>query len=186
MDPVSLTLGIVGLGMQIFGGMKQSEDAHRAAQISRDEATQEQGINDAKQKQMELEGRRTQLENIRNMQRARAMATNAAVNQGANLGSGLQGGLAQISDQSNFNMLGVNQGLQIGREIAGFNQNITQDKYRMADVQSQSATDQGIASLGGAILKAGPIVGQISQGFGGKQNGFGFLMGGGSPSGYGR
>lgn len=185
MDPVSLTLGVVGLGMSIFGAFGAADDAKHASEISKDEAKQQQGINDAKQQQMEIEGRRTQLENVRNNQRASAMALSAGVNQGANKGSGLQGGLAQINDQSLFNMQGVNDALSIGRQINGFNQNITKDKYAMADVQSSSATNQGISSLGGAVMKAGPIVGQISQGFGSNNLGSG-LMGGGSPSGYGR
>ena len=185
MDPISLAMGAVGLGMQIFGGIGQSQDAHEAAKISQDVARQEQGINDAKQKQMELEGRRSQMENIRNNQRARAMAENAAVNQGAQFGSGLQGGLAQIQDQSLFNMSGVNSALSIGREINSFNQNISADKQQLAQVQASSATNQGIATLGGAVMKAGPIIGQVSQGFGGFNIGNTF-MGGGSPSGYGR
>lgn len=185
MDPISLAISAVGLGMQVFGGMGQAHNAKETASISQDVAKQEQGINDAKQRQMELEGRRMQMENIRNNQRARAMAENAAVNQGAQFGSGLQGGLGQINDQSLFNMSGVNSALQTGRELNSFNQNISQDKMRLASVQGQSATNAGIASLGGSILKAGPIIGQLSQGFGGNNLGSSF-MGGGTPSGYGR
>src|ERR1044071_3500172 len=159
MDPISLSLQAIGLGMQIFGGMSQSQHAKEASEISKDEAMQEQGINSLKQRQMELEAKRTQLENIRNNQRARAMATEAAVNQGAQFGTGLLGGLAQINDQTDFNMLGVNQGLEIGRGINQFNQKISQDKMRMADVQSSMATDQGWQSLGGSLLKAGPTIG---------------------------
>jgi hypothetical protein len=118
------------------------------------------------------------MQNIRNIQRGRAVATNAAVNQGANLGSGLQGGLAQITDQGDFNNEGVTQALDIGRGIAGYNQNITQDKIRMASIQSDASTAQGISSIGGAVLKAGPIVGQLSQGFGNF-----FKVGGGDYSG---
>lgn len=167
MDPISLAIGAVGLGMSIFGGMGVSEKAGEAAQISKDEAQQEAGINAAKQQQMQIEARRTQLENVRNSQRARSMATNAAVNQGAQFGSGLQGGLAQISDQNTFNQQGVGQALSIGNQIGINNSLISVDKMKMADVQAQSSADAGLASLGGAIMKAGPIVGQIGQGFGG-------------------
>lgn len=171
MDPISLAIGAVGLGMQIFGGMGQSKNAAQAAKISQDEARQEQGINEQKQQAMELSGRRQQMEISRNAQRARAMATNSAVSQGAQFGSGLQGGLAEIEDQSLFNMVGVNSALQTGRNIAGYNNNITQDKIAMANVQSDSAKNAGIASLGGALIKAGPIIGNLSQGFGGSKIG---------------
>lgn len=173
--------------MQIFGGVSSAQNAKAQAKVSQDEATQEQGINDAKQQAMELQGRRTQLENVRNNQRARAMAVQSATTQGAQFGSGLQGGLAQIQDQSLFNMQGVNDALQTGRQIAGFNQNITNDKLQMAQLGGQAATDQGISSLGGALLKAGPTIGQLGQnataGF--KNLNLGnSLFGGGSPSGY--
>lgn len=171
MDPITATLAIVGTGMQIFGGISQANAAHQAAEISQDEARHEQSINDIKQQQMELEGRRTQMENIRNNQRARANAEAAAVNQGANKGSGLQGGLAQINDQSLFNMSGVNSALQFGRDINTQNQAISQDKIKMAGVQSSSATGAGISSMGGAVLKASGFAGQLSKGFGGGSNG---------------
>lgn len=163
MDPISLAMGAVGLGMQIFGGIGSAQTAGQEAQVSQDEAKQEQGINDAKQAAMELNGRRTQMENVRNNQRARAQSENAAVQQGAQFGTGLQGGLAQIQDQSLFNMQGVNDALQTGRQIAGFNQNITNDKYQMASLGATAATDQGITSLGGALIKAGPIVGAFGK-----------------------
>lgn len=70
MDPVSLGIAAVGLGLQIYGGFRQSENAKEVAAVSQDMAKQEQSINDAKVRQMELEGRRTQLQNIRNAQRA--------------------------------------------------------------------------------------------------------------------
>lgn len=171
--------------MQIFGGLGASSDAKAASRISKNIAGHEQDINNVKQRQMELEGRRMQLENIRNNQRARAMSENAAVNQGAQFGSGLQGGLAEIQNQSLFNMFGVNKAIQAGLEINQFNQAISKEKMQLADVQASSANNQAIASLGGSVMKAGPIIGQLAQGFGGN-NGFNFMFGGGSPSGYGK
>lgn len=160
-------IGAVGLGMQIFGGAGQAENAQKAAAVSQDEAAQEQKINDTKQQQMELEGRRSNIETSRNVQRARAMSLSASVNQGSNLGSGLQGGLAGETDTGLFHMAGVNAALSFGRQINSYNQNISSDKMQMASIQGSSATDAGIASLGGALLKAGPVIGQFSQGFGG-------------------
>lgn len=172
--------------MQIFGGMSASEDSKKAAEISKDVAKQEQGINDSKQRAMELSGRRQSMEIVRNAQRAMALAENNAVNQGAQFGSGIQGGLAQISGQSTTNLFGVSSALATGREIAGFNQKISGDKMQMADVQSDIAQDQAWSSLGGSIMKAGPVIGAFGKGFDFKGMNFGgSLFGGGSPSGYG-
>lgn len=167
MDPISLAIGAVGVGMQIFGGFGQAEKSQEASRVSQDIARQEQAINGAKLRQMELEGRRMNVENIRNGQRARAQATNAAVQQGAQFGTGLMGGIAQINDKTNWNILGVDQGLQTGREIGGYNDKISADKQQLAQIGADSSMYQGLTSLGGAVMKAGPIIGQISQGFGG-------------------
>lgn len=160
----------VGLGMSIFGGLEQSHIAKEQAGVSADIAKQEQGINDQKQQAMELAGRRQQLEIIRNNQRARALAENNATNQGAQFGSGLQGGLAQVADQSLFNLVGVNSALETGRNIAGYNNTISQDKIRMAQLGGDAASAAGFASLGGSILKAGPMVGALSGGFGSRSS----------------
>ncbi len=170
MDPISLGIAAVGLGLQVFGGLSQSSNAKEVAQVNQDVARQEQSINDAKMRQMELEGRRMQLENIRNTQRARAQAVQAGVNQGAQLGSGLQGGLAAVQNKGLWNMMGVQAGLDFGREVAGYNANISQDKMKLAQLGADNATAQGFQSLGGALLKAGPIIGQVSQGFGGSSS----------------
>jgi hypothetical protein len=186
MDPISLAIAGVGLGLSIFGGMSQSKVAGEEASVSENEAQQEQGINNVKQQQMELQGRRQSMENIRNTQQARAMAVAGATSGGAQFGSGLAGGLAQVTDQGLFNQVGVNSALQSGRQIAGFNQNITNDKMQMAALGGTMATDQGITSLGGAFMKAGPMVGPAISSAGGflKNSNFGnMFMGGGSPTG---
>lgn len=185
MDPISLAVGAVGLGMQIFGGLSSASNARQQAQVSSDVASQEQGINNAKQQAMEINGRRSQMENVRNNQLARSQALENATSQGAQFGSGLQGGLAQIQDQTAFNMQGVNDALQTGRQINTFNQSISSDKQQLASLGGQAATDQGISSLGGALMKSGPVIGQLGQnvtkGFSSIGNSF---FGGGSPSGY--
>lgn len=156
----------VGLGMSIFGGMEQSNVAKQQAEVSGDIAKQELGINAEKQRAMEIAGRRQQLEIIRNGQRARALAENNAVSQGAQFGSGLAGGLAQVSADTNYNLSGVDLGLMSGRTIAGFNNAISQDKIKLASLGGDAATAAGYTSLGGSLLKAGPYVGALSGGFG--------------------
>lgn len=189
MDPFTMfstAVSVVGMGMSLFGGASAAEDAKKAAGIQSNIAGLEGGLEDQRHKAMELTANRNQMEILRTNQRARATATNNAVSQGAQFGSGLQGGLAQVQDQSLFNLAGVNQNLEIGEAQFGINKQITDQKQQLAQVQGQMATDQGLASLGGALTKAGPTIGNISSGFGNiKIGGMGGLMGGGSPSGYG-
>ena len=186
MDPLSLGISAIGLGMQLFGGSKSAGDAAAMAKVSADEAHQEQGINNVKQQAMEVSARRSNLQTVRNAQQAQAQATAAAVNQGAQFGSGLKGGLGEISSDANFNILGVNQAVQTGQQINTYNNAISTDRMQIANLQGQEATDQGIASLGGSIMKAGPTLGALGNfGFSAFKNSnmFGGLFGGGSPTG---
>lgn len=184
MDPITLGMAAIGIGMQIFGGMGQSKVSEQEAAVSKDEAAREQAINDQKQQAMEIDARRKSLEQMRTAQKANSMALSAATNQNAQFGSGLQGGQAEVTDQSLFNLSGINTSLTIGRNINEQNKGISQDKMQMASLGADSASYAGWGSLGGALVKAGPVVGQFSKGFGSLNLGSG-MMGGGSPSGYG-
>lgn len=166
MDPISIGLGVVGFGMQIFGGLSAAEHSREQAEISQKISAEERKVNEQKRLQMQLSARRQQTEIFRNMQRARAQGQNAATQQGASLGSGLQGGLAQVAAQSFFNAQGINQNLEIGENIFSLNNNISGLRAQSSQVQSDAATDQGIASLGGSIVKAGPIIGAFGRNIG--------------------
>lgn len=176
-DPVSAGLQVVGIGLSIFGGLEQAKVAKEQAKVSSHIGEMELGINESKREAMELNARRQQMEIFRNTQRARAQATNAAVNQGANLGSGLQGGLADVANQGLFNLFGVNAALQTGEKIASYNDAISQDKIQLAKLGGDAADAQMWTSLGGALVKSGPTIGQLTQGFGS------FFGGGGNYSG---
>lgn len=188
MDPISaLTTAtqVVGFGMSLYGGISSAHDAKQAANIQSNIAGLQGGLEDQRHIAMEMSASRQSLEILRSNQRVRAMAQNSAVTQGAQFGSGLQGGEAQIEDQGLFNLAGVNQNLEIGEKMFGINQQITAQKQQLAQVQGQMATDQGISSLGGALTKSGSTIGNIGGSLGNSNLGS-YFMGGGSPSGYGR
>lgn len=181
MDPISIGLGLAGLGLSLFGGMGQASVASQQAQISSQVATvggqiatDEQAVQAQKQQQMQLEASRANLQNFRNTQQAQARNLSNATAGNSQFGSGLQGGQAGAKDQGLFNSLGINQNLQIGQNIFGIDSDISQKRIQIAGLQSQSAllggqaaTDQGYASLGGALLKSGPIIGALGKNLGG-------------------
>lgn len=194
MDPVSLTLGVVGLGMSIFGGISGAQASALYSNESKQYASAEYGVENQesalKNQVYQTQNARAQLENVRNTQRARANAIQAGVTQGAQYGSGVQGGTAEVTGEGAFNAAGLSQGLQATNAMYGLNQQYNTLQYQRAlmgiNAQQAQSTAQGWQSLGGAVMKSGPMVGNMfgggsSKGF----NGFGFLMGGGSPSGYG-
>lgn len=140
-----------------------SGSSGQAADISKSIAQDEQGINAQKYQQMLLQNRRQQLENIRNVQRQRALATASAVNQGAQFGTGLQGGLGEISSKGNENALGLSQGEEIGTNIFNLNNSISSKKMQLADVQSDMAMEQGLMSLGGTLMGNAGMLGKLGQ-----------------------
>lgn len=169
MDPLTAGIGAAGLALQLFGGMAASQKAHEAFGIQTQITGLERQANNQRQTAMELSARRQTLELYRTSQRARALAVNNATNQGASYGnsSGLPGGLAQVADQTMFNVQGVNQNLELGRNMFGIDDKISQQKLALSGVQSSMATDQGISNLGGSITNNAKTIGQIgSYGFG--------------------
>lgn len=175
-NPVSIGLALGGLGLQLFGGMGQANVASQQAQISAqiagvsgDVATQEQAINQQKQQQMTLEAQRSSLQNFRNVQQTKAAGLASAVSGGAEFSSSFKGAQASATSQGGYNQEGIDQSFQTGTAIFGLNNKISADKIQMANLQSQSAllggqsaTDQGLSSLGGALLKSGPTIGQFA------------------------
>jgi hypothetical protein len=164
MDPITAFTAatqVVGLGMSILGGTSAASDAKQAAGITSNIAGLEGDLEGQRHTAMELSASRQSLEILRQNQRTRSQAINNATAQGAQKGSGLQGGLAQIEDQGLFNLAGVNQNVEIGDKMFDINKQITNQKQQLAQVQGQQATDQGLATLGGAITKAGPTIGSL-------------------------
>jgi len=99
---------------------------------------------------MELTGRRDQMEQFRQAQRARSASLVAATGAGSQFGSGLQGAYGQISGQSGVNLLGIRQNLALGRNIFDLNAGISQQQmaaqqnsidlaYKQAGLQTREA-----------------------------------------------
>lgn len=162
MDPLTLGIAAVGIGMQAYGMFGANEAQEQAQASAQRTAVLEQQVNAQRRNAMELNARRQQLEIYRNAQRARAQGTAAAVNQGASKGSGLQGGLAQVYGQSAFNLQGVTQNLEIGRNIFGLNDQISKEKALQSSYQSEAATYGGIASFGGSVTGSAGTLGKFA------------------------
>jgi len=110
----------------------------------------EQGIEGLKRQAMESDARRKQLEFIRQQQRARSLGL---TKQGAQFGSGLQGGYGQISGATGTNLTGLSQNLQIGEGIFDFNAGITNQRIALNDLMTQYQKTQAGFQTQGAQLK---------------------------------
>lgn len=110
--------------------------------INKDIFAKQQGVEEQRFGAMELDARRRQLEVIRNQQRARSIGLTTATAQGARQGSGLQGGYAQASGQAGVNLSGIQQNLEIGRNIFGLNSDISKRRMDASDLQTTLAQQQ--------------------------------------------
>ena len=122
---------------------QQSIAASNASHVlNRDNVLLNQNTENQRRQAMELDARRSQLEVIRNQQRGRALGLASATASGSSRGSGLQGGYGQIQGQSGVNLLGIQQCLEIGRNIFGNNAAITQNNLALGDLENQYAIQQ--------------------------------------------
>ncbi len=137
---IGTALGIAGTGFQVMGQFKAQAAAKRA------EALREQ--------QMKLDATRQRRQIIREGIVARANAVSNATNQGAQGGSGLQGGIAQITSRANQGLVGVAQNEAIGSAMFDANADI-------ASGQTLSSIGSGLSSLGGAFVDNQQTIGKL-------------------------
>jgi hypothetical protein len=162
---LSAGLGLAGLGISLFGTEQGISAAKASAQASLNIAGLEQQVNAQKKLVMQISARRQGMETIRETQLKQSQATAAATNQGAQFGSGLQGGLAGLSGMGNYNLQGVNQGLQIGNTIFGLDDQISAQKIAEAKAKSDAATAAGTQSFGSMLEKAAPDLAKLAFSF---------------------
>lgn len=162
----------VGIATAATGAYFNQQGARQQANAQKQIAQDEMKQNQLRQQGMELDARRKQLEVLRNAQRARAMGLTAATGQGAQYGSGLQGGYGQISGDASTSLTGIQQGLDLGRQNFQLSNDISQWKMNAAHGATTSALGQGISSVGGAIMGgASSMAGGLSGLFSGTPTG---------------
>lgn len=158
-----LAMAGIGIGLQILGGAKATAAAKQASQVQRRISLFEQRIEEQRRLAMERDAERRQRQIMRDAQRTRSIALTTATSQGASQGTALGGAYGQISGQSSGMLLGVNQELTMGRSIFDINQQISGERMKLADIQSQAATAGGLSSLGGSLIGASKPFGSLFQ-----------------------
>lgn len=148
--------GMIG---SIFGSSAYNESQQRIAQLQMEQ-------NNVRKQAMEVNARRQQTENLRNTQLQRSMAINSATAQGAQFGTGLQGGIAQVNNTGMWNNLGINQSLMSGRQMFALDDQINIQKQNAANAQTQMSMFQGMSSFGASLTGAAGTFGKMAQGFG--------------------
>lgn len=167
-----LALQGIGLAGSLFEGMKESKIADQEAGVSQQIAGYEEQITRQRQQQMMLFSQRQQMENFRNVQKARAQGMSAAVNAGAQFGSGIAGAQSEAAAQGGQNQRNLGQDLQIGQNIFGLTDQIDSSKMQLSSLQGSMASAQGMGAIFGGMSGLG-------QGLLGGSNSLGHLFGNG-------
>lgn len=166
--PIGAIIGAgIGLGISLFGTSQQVAGAKKQSAASQQIVQYEMQQDSVRRQAMEISARRQTMEVFRNTQRARSLALQNATNQGAQFGSGLQGGFGQISGQSGTNLVNINQNLEQGEQMFDLNAKISGQKIAYAAAGGQISQGSGLTALGGNISNSASAFGRLSQGFGG-------------------
>src|SRR6266550_5996696 len=107
-----LALSGLGVGAQVFGAV-------HAAEAQKEEIQAQQKSEAVRENSMKLDAQRKRREMVRQGILARSQALAQGTAQGAQFGSGLAGAEAGITEQTAYNVLGVNEQQQAGSAIFG-------------------------------------------------------------------
>lgn len=169
MEPFSMMLMMgAGLAFQGAGMFESSEGSKEYNESKKREIALEQKVDEQRRIKMNLDASRMQMENLRNVQRARSQSLTAATSQGAagSGSSGLQGAYGQIKAQGAWNSLGITQNLEIGNKVFDLNAQISQERIQQADANQKMQLGQGLSSFGSSLFGAGAAFGRLASGFG--------------------
>lgn len=146
-----LGLGLAGTGMQFMGLQAQAKAQKSvvAANIAGEQT---------RQSAMKLDATRRTREMVRQSIVARGAAENEAANSGTQYGSGLPGTTGQISNQSQYNIAGVQGQATLGETASKYNMEGLYAGGRASEAGTSAAMGAGITSLGGSLINSiGPI-----------------------------
>jgi hypothetical protein len=137
---IALASTAAGTALGYVGQQKAQKGQEKA------EKTREQAMN--------LDANRQRRRMIRESMAARSLALSNATSQGAQAGSGLQGGYGQISGQTNTNIQGVNQQQQLGAQLFSANR-------QQVSGNSMSNFGSGLRALGSDLYNSAGSIDRI-------------------------
>ncbi len=134
---LSLALGAVSTGLQIFGATQQASGEEKQSEALLNEET-------ARHKQFTLDFQRQRIEAVRNSIITRSLAVQAGASQGALNSSSVRSGAGNAANRAAYQIEGLNQNQAIGEEVF-------QARREYYDAGGQVAFGQGLSTLGATI-----------------------------------
>lgn len=156
---IGVASAVAGTATSIYGAEQQGAAQQQMLAVQAKEQEQRKNL-------FEIEQQRKRVEDLRNAQQASSVSRSRAVNQGAQFGSGLLGGLAEIKGESNYNILGIEQNTQIGENLFSLDNQLTQAKIASAQAVTTQSIGSSLTSFGGSIVNSMGNIGKLTSGFG--------------------
>lgn len=162
---MAVTAVVGALALSTAGTVMSVSASQKAASANASIAASQQQANQISMQAMAVDAQRRQLETIRKAQVARSMSTAVATSQNAQLGSGLQGAQSQISGEANYNVLGINQNLDFGKEMGAVNNQISNARISLAGAEGMMGWGNGLMHIGSSLSSSVGSIGRLSGGF---------------------
>lgn len=145
-EGVGATAALAGAGTNLYGNIVQAQASREAEAI--------------RMQQMRITADRERRQTIRNAMQARSNAVSAGVAQGAFEGSGLAGGVAQVTSDSAQRVGDSNVNENLGAQLFSANAALSQGR-------SISGIGGGLGTFGGVLASKANALGRIgAQAFG--------------------
>lgn len=139
MAAISTAVAVAGLAVGAAGAYVNYRGTQ---QVTRGQ----QQAENIRQRQVSLDALRRRRQTIRQALSARSLAISTAGSQGALYGSGLSGGLGQITGQETNQVRDLNQNEDLGNQMFAANRTVTQGN-------NTSQLGSGLTSLGNAAIR---------------------------------
>lgn len=128
------------------------------SRMSQEQEAASKRAENARQQQSQLDASRRRREAVRSSMLARATALSTGANQGAQFGSGVEGGMAQATATGFQNQSTVTQAEILGGRVFSANRD-----YASATARGQQgqAFGSGLSSLGNTLMSVSPQIGRL-------------------------
>lgn len=147
---------LIGTGVKIAGLASTVYGAHEQSQAINAANEESSKVDLQKLRIAQEQKRRAIRQQIRQAQMLRAQSLATGANQGAQFGSGVQGGMDAITSNKNYNVQGISQNFQ--RSLYESAANVRQGGYyRSADAAS------GIQGFGKTLIDNSESIGSFSE-----------------------
>lgn len=160
---IPVIIAAAGLAMSAYGMAKQQSAASKSKAAINEVTALSAQAESLRAQQMTLETQRNQREVIRQMMIASSLGVSNAANSGAMNSTGLAGGLGQIAGLAGQKLVAGQENLAIGQQLFSLNAQKASAEARLGISRSDSASSQGLFSLGMSVMQNSKSIGNNLQ-----------------------